>query len=55
MIIQPDFAVFLNVKTPTIRAWEPGKKKPSGAASRLLQIAATEPKVFSQLTNGRRR
>lgn len=54
-VSQPDFAVFLNVKTPTIRAWEQGKKKPSGAASRLLQIAATEPKVFSQLTNGRRR
>jgi len=52
-VSQPDFAVFLNVKTPTIRAWEQGKKKPSGAASRLLEIAAIEPRVFSQLARRR--
>lgn len=51
-VSQPAFAVILNVKPPTIRAWEQGKKRPSGAASRLLQIAATEPGLFKRLSNG---
>lgn len=51
-VSQPDFAVFLNVKTPTVRAWEQGKKRPSGAASRLLQVVAAEPDLFSRLSNG---
>lgn len=54
-VSQPDFATFLNVKPPTIRAWEQGKKKPSGAASRLLQIVATAPDLFLRLSNSGRR
>jgi putative transcriptional regulator len=32
------FAAFLNVGKTTVAAWEQGTKKPSGAASRLLEL-----------------
>jgi putative transcriptional regulator len=32
------FAAFLNVGKTTVAAWEQGTKKPSGAASKLLDI-----------------
>ena len=33
------FAAFLNVGKTTVAAWEQGTKKPSGAASKLLDLA----------------
>jgi putative transcriptional regulator len=32
------FAAFLNVGKTTVAAWEQGTKKPSGAASKLLEL-----------------
>lgn len=46
---QPAFAAVLNVTASTIRAWEQGRKEPSGAAERLLQVADRDPSVFQRL------
>lgn len=46
---QPAFAAVLNVTASTIRAWEQGRKEPSGAAERLLQVADRDPGVFQRL------
>lgn len=46
---QPAFAAILNVTASTVRAWEQGRKEPSGAAERLLQVADCEPGVFERL------
>jgi len=46
---QPRFAAMLNVTPSTVRAWEQGQKIPSGAASRLLQVADADPAVFWRL------
>ena len=53
-ISQPLFASLLSVTTSTVRAWEQGLKKPSGAASRLLELAELEPQVFQRLAKERR-
>ena len=50
-VSQPVFASFLSVTASTIRAWEQGQKKPSGAASRLLEIAEISPEVFQKLAH----
>ena len=46
---QPVFASLLSVTTSTVRAWEQGLKRPSGAASRLLEVAAIDPQVFKRV------
>lgn len=46
---QPAFAAVLNVTASTVRAWEQGRKEPSGAADRLLQVADSDPSVFQRL------
>jgi putative transcriptional regulator len=50
---QPQFASLLSVKVSTIRAWEQGLKSPSGAACRLLEIAAADPGAFQRLATPR--
>jgi putative transcriptional regulator len=40
---QPVFARALNVSPETVRAWEQGKRRPDGAALRLLQVAERHP------------
>ncbi len=42
----PVFAAYLNVTTDTVRSWEKNRRKPSGAALRLLQIAQKSPEVL---------
>ncbi len=42
---QSEFAKLLNVPTVTAVSWEKGRRKPSGAALRLLQIASI-PKFY---------
>lgn len=42
---QTVFAQALNVSPETVRAWEQGKKPPSGAALRLLQITERYPEI----------
>ena len=43
---QPVFARALNVSPETIRAWEQGKRRPDGAALRLLQVAERHPEAI---------
>ena len=45
-VSQPVFAQLLNVPTVTAVSWEKGRRKPSGAALRLLQIARKHPEVI---------
>jgi putative transcriptional regulator len=44
---QPVFASALNVSAETVKAWEQGKKRPSGPAARLLQIVELHPSVLN--------
>lgn len=37
-VSQPIFAKYLNVSPSTVKSWEGGEKKPSGAALRLLRV-----------------
>lgn len=53
-VSQPVFASLLSVTTSTVRSWEQGLKTPSGAASRLLELAEIEPEVFQRLAEERR-
>jgi putative transcriptional regulator len=43
---QEVFARLLNVPVVTEASWEAGRRNPSGAALRLLQIARREPSVL---------
>lgn len=45
-VSQATFAAMLNVPTVTAISWEKGRRKPSGAALRLLQIARMHPEVL---------
>lgn len=45
-VSQPVFARLLNVPTVTAVSWEKGRRKPSGAALRLLQIAREHPEAI---------
>src|SRR5215468_1393270 len=45
-VSQPVFAALLNVPLATERSWEQGKRKPSGAALRLLDIARQKPNIL---------
>lgn len=52
---QTGFALILNVSPKTIESWEQGVRKPSGAASRLLQVLET-PQLLPEMAlprNGR--
>lgn len=49
-VSQPVFASLLSVTVSTVRAWEQGQKSPSGAARRLLEIAAIAPDVLVGLS-----
>lgn len=43
---QQVFAELLNVQPTTVRAWERGARKPSGASVRLLEIAEERPEAI---------
>ena len=45
-VSQPVFARLLNVPTVTAVSWEKGRRKPSGAALRLLQVARKHPEAI---------
>ncbi len=45
-VSQAVFARLLNVPVVTEASWESGRRNPSGAALRLLQIARKEPEVL---------
>jgi len=46
-VSQPVFAAILNVPTVTAISWEKGRRKPSGAALRLLEIVSKHPEVLT--------
>ena len=46
-VSQAMFAAMLNVPTVTAISWEKGRRKPSGAALRLLQIARKHPEILT--------
>lgn len=45
-VSQTVFARLLNVSPSTTRAWEQGINTPGGPASRLLQVAAADPRAI---------
>ena len=45
-VSQPVFAAMMNITTVTAASWERGRRKPTGAALRLLDIARKHPEVF---------
>lgn len=52
---QAVFARFLNVSTQLVQAWEADRRRPAGAALRLLELGAREPRVvFGGPAAGRR-
>ncbi len=50
---QATFSGLLNVSLSTLTLWEEGKRKPTGAAARLLQVYAERPDVVNSMTHGR--
>jgi putative transcriptional regulator len=42
----PVFAAYLNVTPDTVRNWEKNRRRPSGPALRLLQIAEKKPELL---------
>lgn len=48
-VSQPVFANILCVTASTVRAWEQGRKKPSGSACRLIQIISIKPEIIRGL------
>jgi putative transcriptional regulator len=48
-VSQAVFAQMLNVSKATAVSWERGHRKPSGAATRLLQIARKQPRVLMEV------
>ncbi len=48
---QAVLARYLGVSASVVRAWEQGQSKPNGSASRLLQIAAAQPKAFLKMVS----
>jgi putative transcriptional regulator len=47
---QPVFARVLNVPVATARSWETGRRKPTGAALRLLDLARRSPQTLLDLS-----
>jgi putative transcriptional regulator len=47
---QPIFARVLNVPVATARSWETGRRKPTGAALRLLDLARRSPQTLLDLS-----
>lgn len=45
-VSQPVFAAMMNIPSITAASWERGRRKPTGAALRLLDIAKRHPEVL---------
>lgn len=49
-LTQPKFAELLGVSASAVRAWEQGKRQPSGTAQRLIQLLTLHPELAKELT-----
>ena len=45
-VSQPVFVAMMNIPTVTAASWERGRRKPTGAALHLLDIARKHPEVL---------
>ena len=50
-VSQAMFAAILNVPTVTAISWEKGRRKPTGAALRLLDLARKDPQRVLELAH----
>ncbi|MCP5245189.1 MAG: type II toxin-antitoxin system MqsA family antitoxin [Burkholderiales bacterium] len=46
---QAEFAQLLGVSVRTLQEWEQGRRKPSGAAKKLIEIAERHPDVLKEI------
>ncbi|QIW16841.1 hypothetical protein A4G20_03225 [Pasteurellaceae bacterium RH1A] len=46
---QPKFAACLGISVATLRSWEQGLRKPSGAAKTLLDLLYRKPELIHEL------
>lgn len=46
---QPKFAEKLGISVNTLRSWEQGLRKPSGAAKTLLDLLSRKPELINEL------
>ena len=49
---QSQFAQVLHISARTLQEWEQGRRKPSGAAQALIEIAFKHPEVISESLQG---
>jgi putative transcriptional regulator len=47
-LTQSQFAELLGTSLGTVRKWETGERKPSGAAARLIQLIEAQPKIVTK-------
>lgn len=47
-LTQIEFAEALNISPRTLQEWEQGRRKPSGPAKALIEIAFRHPEVFRE-------
>src|SRR5690554_3156655 len=47
-LTQMEFTEALNISPRTIQEWEQGRRKPSGPAKALIEIAFRHPEVFRE-------
>lgn len=47
-LTQAQFADLLGTSLGTIRKWESGERSPSGAAARLVELLAANPKIVTK-------
>jgi putative transcriptional regulator len=45
---QSQFALALQISSRTLQEWEQGRRKPSGAAKALIQIAFRHPEIIQE-------
>jgi putative transcriptional regulator len=48
-LTQEEFASVLGAGVATLRKWEQGQRRPSGAAARLIQIIAMKPGIVAEV------
>lgn len=48
---QTEFAKLLGVSVRTLQEWEQGRRKPSGAAKKLIEIAERHPDVLKEIAD----